>query len=155
MACDIGAYEYGEGADLAITKARVGAGPVAPGWAIGYAITVTNAGPVAPITATVVDSWSPITAVVAVEAPGCSVDLTGGTLTCVVAGIGLGPAATGLPHVVLTTSAAFVGTLTNAAVVTSTDGIIDGDPADNTCTPVVVTIVNLQDVFLPHISRAL
>jgi len=140
-ACDIGAYEFGAAVtDLSINKDRQGAGTVVAGERITYTITITNAGPTTPVTATVVDTWSPIQAVIGAEAPGCAIDLRGGVITCTHSSLDLGSVQLPAPYVILTTSAAFSGTLTNTASVTPTGGVVDIAPANNVGAPVVVNV---------------
>jgi len=156
-ACDIGAYEYGFEAttDLAISKTRLGSGSVVAGERITYTLTITNAGPTAPVTATVVDTWTPVNAVVGVDAPNCAVDLAGGVVTCTHTNLGMGSAVVPAPYLVFTTSAAFSGLLTNTASVSPVGGIGDLNPADNVSDPVVVTITpgGGFSLYLPLILR--
>ena len=137
--------------DLSIGKQRQGTGWVTSGERITYTLTITNAGPVAPITATVVDTWTPVTAVVGVDAPGCSVDLGGGVITCTRSSIGLGSVLLPDPSLVFTTSAAYWGTLTNVATVTTTGDIADTNLANNVSDPVVVALIEIDShiVYLP------
>jgi uncharacterized repeat protein (TIGR01451 family) len=136
-ACDIGAYEFGATADLSISKARQGFGSVAAGDRITYTLTITNAGPTTPITATVVDTWAPSGAVVAAKAPGCTIDLAGGIITCTRDNLGIESGVLPDPYLVLTTSASFSGTLANSAQVSAVGGIVDIDTSD----PVMVTVI--------------
>jgi CSLREA domain-containing protein/uncharacterized repeat protein (TIGR01451 family) len=149
--CDIGAYEAADTADLSIGKQRQGTGVVVAGKRITYTLTVTNAGPAAPITATVIDTWTPVTAIVGVEAPGCSVNLGGGVITCTRSNIGLGSVLLPDPGVVFTTDAGYQGTLTNVATVTITGGIVDTNLANNVSEPVVVALMpnDSHPVYLP------
>jgi len=127
--------------DLSIGKLRLGSGAVVAGERITYTVTISNAGPTAPVTATVVDTWSPVNAVVAVEAPGCAVDL-GGVITCTQANLGIGSATVPAPHIVFTTSATFSGTLTNSAHVSPIGDVVDINPDNDVAGPVAVTVVS-------------
>ena len=127
--------------DLSISKLRQGSGAVVAGERITYTVTITNAGPTTPVTATVVDTWSPVHAVVGVEAPGCDVDL-GGVITCTQAYLGIGSAAVPAPHIVFTTSATFSGTLTNSAQVSPVGDVVDINPDNDIAGPVAVTVVS-------------
>lgn len=122
---------------------------------ITYTLTITNAGPTAPVTATVVDTWTPVNAVVGVDAPNCAVDLAGGVVTCTHTNLGMGSAVVPAPYLVFTTSAAFSGLLTNTASVSPVGGIGDLNPADNVSDPVVVTITpgGGFSLYLPLILR--
>lgn len=131
LACDIGAYEVGAMADLSVGLVRLGTGTVAAGERITCTAAVTNVGPAAPVAVSVKYTWSPTQAVVGVEAPGCSVNLSGGVITCSHTGLGLGTVLVPDPHVVFATSAAFSGVLTHVAVVDPMEGVTDGHLADN------------------------
>jgi uncharacterized membrane protein len=140
-ACDIGAFEFALTADLSAGKLRLGSGPVSAGQPVTYTITISNAGPTTPITATVVDTWSPPSAVVAARAPNCTVDLVTGTAICQVVNLGLGSTVVPAPHLVLTTSGSFSGTLINVAQVSPNGGIIDLTPGNDTSPTVFVNVV--------------
>jgi hypothetical protein len=141
--------------DLSISKARQGSGTVVAGERITYTITITNAGPMAPVTAIVVDTWTPVGAVVGAAAPGCAIDLAGGAITCTRTNVGMGSVLLPDPYIVFTTSWAFSGTLTNSASVTTTLGIVDDDPANNVSGPIAVTITrgDVYSNYLPLIRR--
>ncbi len=139
--CDIGALESALTADLSASKQRVGSGSIASGQAVTYTITITNAGPTTPITATVVDTWTPVDAVFAVSAPGCTVSLLAGTATCTVTNLGLGSAVSPDPTLVLTTSPTFSGTLTNIAQVSPNGGVFDLTPGNDSSDPVAVVVI--------------
>jgi uncharacterized repeat protein (TIGR01451 family)/CSLREA domain-containing protein len=142
-------------ADLSISKQRAGAGQVMAGERVTYTIVITNAGPTTPVTATVVDTWTPIAAVIGVDAPGCETDLAGGVVTCTRAGLGLGSVLLPDPYLVFTTSTAFSGTLVNTASITTTGGIVDGNPANNVSAPVAVSVARggSYTLYLPLVSR--
>ncbi len=123
--------------DLSISK--VADGDVVAGAPISYTLTITNAGPTTPVTATVVDGWTPITAAVGVRpAPGCEVDLPGGVLTCTVANLVSGrPVSRTL---VLTTSESYAGALSNTALITPTGDVTEVDPENNDAGPLTVAV---------------
>jgi len=155
--CDIGAYEAvdaAQTADLSISKARQGSGTVTAGEEVTFTLAITNAGPLAPVSALLVDTWSPAAAVSAVDAPGCTVNLAGGSLTCTLAALGLGRLAPDLV-VVLTTDPAFSGTLNNRATITLQKGVIDADPVNNTSQTISVTVVKQAPlkVYLPLVAK--
>jgi len=149
--CDIGAYEFGATADLSINKLRQGSGAVTAGERVTYTISITNAGPTAPVTAVVVDSWSPAGAVVGIDAPGCAIDRAGGVITCTRSNLGTGTVLLPDPYVVFTTGTVFSGTLTNTASVTTTGGVVDSDPGNNVSAPVLITVKSpyVYTLFLP------
>jgi hypothetical protein len=125
-------------ADLALGKTRAGVGDVTAGERITYTLTIANAGPTTPVTATVIDAWSPVAAVVNVHAPGCDVNLVGGIVTCTLTSITSASPA----HLMLavTTSSAYSGTLNNSASVAPTGGVVDLIPSNDVAGPVVVTV---------------
>jgi CSLREA domain-containing protein/uncharacterized repeat protein (TIGR01451 family) len=146
--CDIGAFEFAATADLSISKQRVGTGDILSGESITYTITITNGGPTTPITATVVDTWSPVSAVVAVSAPNCAVNLADGTATCTVTNLGLESATVPAPHLVLTTATSFSGELSNFARVSPNDGIIDPTPGNDESDLIFVNVITPYGVNL-------
>lgn len=142
-------------ADLSIIKERVGAGGVTAGERITYTLVITSLGSTAPVTATVVDAWTPITAVVGVDAPGCdTTSWATGVITCTQMIPSPGSAYLPDPYLVLTTSATFSGTLTNTASVTTTGGTVDTNPSNNVADPVAVTVtIERYTVYLPLVAR--
>lgn len=140
-ACDIGAYEYAATADLSISKARVGSGTANAGQAITFTVAISNAGPTSPISATVVDTWSPTAAVIGVDAPNCTVNLGAGTATCTVQNLGVESRAVPDPHIVLTTSATYSGALSNSATVSVLGGVTDLNPGNDSAGSVVVNVI--------------
>lgn len=154
-ACDIGAYEFGETADLSICKQRQESGVVAAGGRITYTVTITNAGPTTPVTATVVDTWTPIDAVVGLDAPGCAVDLGGGIITCTRTDLRTRSVLFPGPHIVFTASATFSGKLTNIARIATIGDITDSNPENNVRDPVVVTVIRNDGhlLYLPLVGR--
>jgi uncharacterized repeat protein (TIGR01451 family) len=141
--------------DLSIAKERVGTGDVTAGDRITYTLTITNAGPTTPVTATVVDTWTPVTAMVGVDAPGCdTTNWAAGVITCTKMSLSQGTAYLPDPYLVLTTSTAFSGTLTNTASITTTGGIVDLKPDNNIADPVVVTVSKgFYSIYLPLVMR--
>lgn len=154
-ACDIGAYEVGATIDLSISKTRQGSGVVVAGGRITYTLTISNAGPTTPVTAIVVDTWTPSYAVVGVDASNCAVDFGMGVVTCTHTNLGVGSALLPAPYLVFTTSEAFSGVLTNTASVSPAGGIGDRNPVDNVSDPVVVTVTTGggYSFYLPLILR--
>ena len=109
-------------ADLSIAKEATATGDITAGDRVTYTLTITNAGYTTPVTATIVDTWTPATAVVGVDAPGCNTaDWVAGVITCTRS---LSQEAA-YSDVVLATSIVYSGTLTNVANVTTTGGIVD------------------------------
>ncbi|MCP4539357.1 MAG: DNRLRE domain-containing protein [Chloroflexi bacterium] len=141
--------------DLSIAKERAGVGNVTPGDRITYTLTIANASSTAPVTATVVDAWTPITAVVGVDAPGCdTTNWAAGVVTCTRTNLGQGTAYLPDPYLTLTTNSTFSGTLTNTASITPTGGIVDANPSNNVTAPVIVTVTRgLDTVYLPLVLR--
>ena len=122
-----------DAADLAIVKIPAVVEGVDPGDPVTFNLSVTNLGPTDPVIARVVDTWSPINAVVAVSAPPfCDVYLASGVIECTVAALGTTVA---IPFpIVFTTASDYIGTLTNVASVATTGGIIDLIDDNNTST---------------------
>ena len=122
---------------------------------ITYTITITNAGPTAPVTATVLDMWTPVEAVAEVYAPGCVVNLAVGEITCIRKNLGTGSALLPSPYLVFTTSGTFSGTLENSASVTTASGITDTNPDNNIVGPVVVAITSRDSwtLYLPVVYK--
>jgi len=147
-ACDIGAYEYAGTADLSISKTVSAPEVILAGQPVTYTLTLTNAGPTAPVSATVVDTWTPASAVTSASAPGCEVNLTAGTATCAVTNLGIEMVQVSSPHLVLTTSVNFGGTLDNIVHVSPTGGVTDLNQNNNDDGPVSVSIVRPLDVAL-------
>jgi len=113
--------------DLSIVKERVGAKSVTAGERITYTLSIASAGTTVPVTATVVDTWTPVTAVVGVDAPGCdTTNWAAGVITCTQKSLGPGSVYLPNPYLVLTSSADFSGILINTASITTTGSVMDG-----------------------------
>ena len=142
--------------DLLISKERIGAGDVRAGDRITFALTITSTGSTAPVTATVVDAWTPITAVVGIDAPGCdTTNWAAGVITCVQASLSQGTAYLPAPYLVFTSSTTFSGTLINAASITTTGGIVDTNPDNNVADPVAVTVSSeFYNIYLPLVLKS-
>jgi len=138
-----------DAADLAITKTRVGTGNVNSGDPITFNLSVVNLGPTDPVVARVVDTWSPVEAVVAVNAPEfCDVYLAQGVIECTIDNLGTTQA---MPFpIVLTTAADYIGPLTNVANVAPTGGVVDLVMENNTAS-VNVDVGHI--IFLPLVMR--
>jgi len=144
---------FHEGTDLFIDKVA-SREVISAGERITYTIAITNYGPTSPVTATVVDQWVPPAAVAGVHAPGCDVDLAAGVITCTRTALALGSAYLPDPYLVFTTSDAFSGTLSNTAVVTPADGVIETDAYNNSSGPVEVTVRRTRYfIYLPLVLR--
>ncbi len=126
-------------ANLSLDKDRIGTGDIIAGERITYTLTVTNAGPTAPVTATVVDDFSDAVALAGISGEGC-VWTPGETgVTCTVLDV-----VTGTPSVVtlvVTTSRSYSGVLSNAATVSPAGGVVDPTPDNDSSGPVTVTIM--------------
>ncbi|RMF05968.1 MAG: VWA domain-containing protein [Chloroflexi bacterium] len=96
---------------------------------IRYTLTVSHTGPVFPVTATLVNSWSPAGSVAGALAPGCAVDVPGRAITCVYPNLQIGQVAT--TPVTLTPTVGFSGTLQTSVTITTTPGLPDSDPGNN------------------------
>jgi uncharacterized repeat protein (TIGR01451 family) len=141
--------------DLALTKQRVSSGPITAGQRISYTFTVTNYGPTAPVSATLVDTFSSASALAEVSGSGCSWVSGSSAVTCAVDEVSVGaPVSLTL---VVTTQLDFDGSLSNSAVVAPATGTVDTNPVNDSSGPVTV-YVNAADgtphqLFLPHIVR--
>jgi uncharacterized repeat protein (TIGR01451 family) len=142
-------------ADLSLAKVRNGSGVVTAGQRITYTFVVTNNGPTTPVTATITDFFNNAAALVAVDGVGC--EWAGAeTVTCMVTGI-----TSGAPRsltLVVTSSEAFSGTLSNVAIVAPVGGIVDTIAANDTAGPVVVVVrtessAGYHDDYLPLVLR--
>lgn len=138
-------------ADLALGKARIGAGSVAAGERITYTLTITNNGPTTPVTATVVDTFNTASALAAVSGAGCAWTPGSAAITCTLSSIGAGNPA--LVTLLVTTTETFSGTLSNNASVSPVGGIIDPDPGNNSAGPMMITVTKHYTVFLPMILK--
>ncbi|MCP4543229.1 MAG: DUF11 domain-containing protein, partial [Chloroflexi bacterium] len=141
-------------ADLALGKARVGAGDVTAGERITYTLTVTNAGPTTPVTVTIVDSFAPTDTLAGVSGEGC-VWPGAEVVTCTVTNV-----TTVTPHVltlVVTTSNTYSGTLSNSAIVAPVGQVIDLNSGNDDAGPVLVTVISTstgdQYIYLPLVLR--
>ena len=126
-------------ADLALGKARAGAGDVNAGGRITYTLTITNAGPTSPVTATIVDTFSNATALAAVSGAGCTWTPGSAVVTCTLTNIASsGPVQLAL---VVTTSGVYSGALSNSASISAEGGVIDPTLGNNDAGPILVNIV--------------
>jgi uncharacterized repeat protein (TIGR01451 family) len=138
------------GVDLSLGKSAEPEA-VIPGERLTYTLTITNAGPVTPISATVVDTFSDANALADVTSDGdCAWSPGSATVTCTVTNIVSGTPA----HLTLgvTTSISASGVLSNTAVVTPTGGVMDVDASNNVARPVQVTFK--QAIYLPLVLRS-
>ena len=134
-------------ADLALAKTRLGTGAVIAGEPITYSLTISNAGPTGPVTATVVDTFSPAAALVAVDGAGCGWSIGSAVVTCTVTNI---PADGAVElTLVVTSSSVYSGSLSNSASVAPAEGVIDQNPTNNEAGPVAVTILPVYDGQMP------
>jgi len=153
-------YQLDEGgalttADLSIGK--VASSPVVTaGERITYTVTITNAGPTTPVTATVVDTFSDPGAIAGVTSDSdCTWTLGSEIVTCTVANV-----ANGIPAhltLVVTTSATYSGTLSNTVVVTPTGDVTDTNASNNRAGPVEVTVRGKElgySIYLPVVLRS-
>jgi len=136
-------------ADLAIAKTRAETGNVSPGTPIPFNISVVNLGPTDPVTSRVVDTWSPVEAVVQVDAPAfCQVDMDAGKIECIIDNTAT---TIGQPFpIVLTTAANFIGTLTNSVTVEPVGEVVDPVP-DNNYASLTVDVGYI--IYLPLVVR--
>ncbi|MCP4363596.1 MAG: DUF11 domain-containing protein [Chloroflexi bacterium] len=128
--------------NLAVTKTQAVSGWIEAGYPLTYTLAFTNFGPTSPVTATIVDTWTPPEAVTGVDAPGCDVDLGSGVFTCTRTNLSVG-----MPLVeqfLFTTSQTFAGTFTNTAEITPANGIEEHYPVNNHTSPVTVTVGSLS-----------
>lgn len=144
--------------DLTIAKTRAGVGEVVAGEKITYTIAITNNGPTTPVTATVVDTFNNPAALAGVAGPvGCNWTLGSATVTCMVSGVVTG--AQSQLQLVVTTNAAYSGTLTNIATVSPTGGVVDPDWSDNVSSQITVTVIDntsnnpTSAIYLPVIMK--
>ena len=126
-------------ADLALSKTRIGTGNVMAGDRITYTLTISNGGPTVPVSGTLVDTFSEVTALAAVNGSGCNWISGSAVVTCTLTNITSDdPVQLTL---VVTTSSSYSGTLSNSATVSLAGGIIDPNLDNNDAGPVLVTIV--------------
>jgi Tol biopolymer transport system component len=92
---------------------------------VTYSLTITNHGPTSPVTATIINVFSPTQTLVSASEPGCAAS-SEGVLTCTVTNV-----STTTPHKLTLTTAiplCYSGVVTNTATVTGTDNIINTNP---------------------------
>ncbi|RLC86129.1 MAG: hypothetical protein DRI79_10450 [Chloroflexi bacterium] len=125
-------------ANLALGKVAARNSVIA-GERITYTLIITNGGPTAPITATIVDTFGDPTALASVASDGdCAWTPGSAVVTCTVPDVSVNaPVSITL---VVTTGVTYSGLLTNTAVVTPTGGLKDFAPDDNQAGPVKVTV---------------
>ncbi len=140
------------GADLAVTASPTEQ-VVPPGQNITFTLVSSNTGPVATVSATLVNTWTPTDAVTAATAPGCAVDVPEGVITCTTDSLGLLTPVT-VP-VTLTLRPDFLGTITSQTEITSTGGVTDTRPANNYSAVqfAVSTTTVSQSLYLPVIFK--
>jgi uncharacterized repeat protein (TIGR01451 family) len=138
-------------ADLSLGKVRGGAGDVLAGEQVTYTLTVTNAGPDSPITATLVDTFNDAAALAVVSGAGCTWLPGTVAVTCTLTNVAVGsPVQITL---VVTTSDTYSGTLSNTAQVIPPEGVVDPIPINNNAGPVSFTIQTVEhgNLYLPLI----
>lgn len=137
------------GVDLSLGKAAEPEA-VIPGERLTYTLTITNAGPTTPISATVVDTFSDAGALADVTSDGdCTWSPGSAIVTCTVTDIVSGTPA----HLTLgvTSSISASGVLSNTAIVTPTGGVMDVNANNNVAGPVEVRFK--RTIYLPLVLR--
>ena len=137
-------------ADLAIAQAHnSGVEEIKAGEGIGYTLTITNAGPTTPVTATIVNLFNNEAALAEIDGPGCAWSSGSTVVTCTVAN--LSNTASHLTLVV-TTNTSYRGPLTSTATITTlSDDVIDPNMANNNAPPVTVMVIeNSGGSFSEH-----
>ncbi|MBC9932683.1 DUF7507 domain-containing protein [Chitinophaga qingshengii] len=128
--------------DLQITK--TGPATLIQGSAIGYVVTITNAGPSGVSGATFSDAVpagvTGVTAIVQSQSNGAAgtvVSASGNNVTGTIAVL----PANGSVSILISGTAANIGALSNTATVTTPSGVTDKVPDNNTTPPVITTVV--------------
>ncbi len=129
---------------------------VSGGDSITFTLTIANAGPVSPVSVTVVDRWFPANGVSAISGlpANCVVNtgsgsLSMGVITCTNVELTAGASPTQIEFS-MQLAGTFSGTLSNRASVAANDTtIVDDNPANNSA----LALVNPLQVFLPLIMR--
>ncbi len=120
--------------DLQLTKTRIdGSGPVVAGNPLTYTLTITNLGPEI-VDAIITDTYTttPASGIISVISSTSVVTATCGSTNPIVCNF-TNFTNTAVITLVLNTSPAFSGTLTNTATIApNVGGIVDADPSDNT-----------------------
>jgi serine protease len=122
---------------------------------ITYTLTMSNSEDV-PVLAQIVDTLAPSAAVSSIsdDQDGCG-SLVGGVVTCT---FSLAASTESQVHIYVETNSTYSGTLSNTAVITSTEGFINQNP-DNSSGPVIVQIMPPKTkeypykLYLPMIVR--
>ncbi|QJB32196.1 DUF11 domain-containing protein [Chitinophaga oryzae] len=129
-------------ADLQVAK--TGPATVVQGSAISYVVTITNAGPSGVSGATFSDAVpvgvTGVTATVQSQSNGAAgtvVSASGNNVTGTIAVL----PANGSVRILISGTAATIGTLRNTAAVTPPSGVTDNVPDNNTTPPVITTVV--------------
>ena len=145
LSCDIGAYEIGAFADLAVTK-RAQSSLVEQGAVLAYTIVVTNAGPLSAAAVTLTDQLPADVIPGGVIATDWSCATISDTITCTRSVL---PLTSTLIVITVTTPLSTV-TITNTAALTATTP--DWLPGNNSST-VTTRVAKLSYIFLPLILR--
>ncbi len=142
-------------ADLSIVQTRPVTGNLTAGAPFTYQLSLTNAGPLSPITATVTAGWAPTTAITSATVPaGCTANLTLGQITC--AAVTLTTGITTVLPFTLNVNSSYTGPVTMTATAAPNNGITDPYSANNTATPLNVNVQAAgvtYRIYLPIVKR--
>ena len=143
--CDIGAYEVGDFADLAISKQALPS-VVGPGLPLTYTISVTNNGPLTATAVTLIDHLPPNVIIGGMAAIGWSCSGTSTTITCTIPRLTLTS-----DHLTLTATAPLtLGQMVNSVSISSTTP--DLNLGNNTASA-TVEVVNLTSADLSIVKH--